>query len=559
MIPSDAETNSWRVLPQQIADAFSLEELRELCFRLDIRYEDLGENLGLPARATALVEHVERRGRSEALVAALRALRPTVEWPEPPSRAQQWVRQQRRWWVWAIALSGVLAVTAVFFLLRQPAPEPIKPMGSGFNIAVAQFTAFDAQGRENTTESSLAISQWLFSALENNRSRLPEALQVELRGPDDVGMVQGTHPEARENSAAEIADKHNAMVVIYGTVTGSENPYLLNIDYYVRDAAFAFGSEIAGPGRLGEPVAFNIPLTPASLTAVNAELNARALVLQYVVNGLSYLFIQRHDRARLEFTDALAVPRWTETEGHEVVYVLRGAAALEAYDPLTNPEPLAEAEADFTRARQLEPRYARAYLGLGAVALERAKGTDLAVCGTAEINPAPLVDAAGLYQTSLSATDRPTTAYVEAKAYYGLGQAHLLGWGAGVPEWSGTEAQRNFEAVLRLYEQADYPPTLLSLAAHAHAQLGLLAGHNEDWEGMVREVRRAIEMLEGLNQPTPDAWIARYWSWVGWAEMERGQTANGRRAYERALEIGGDRVQSCERQKWEEALGQAGG
>jgi len=559
MSPPAVLTSSWRVLPQQIADSFELDELRVLCRKLDIKYEDLGgDTLGLSARATALVEYVERRGRSEDLVAELQTLRPLVEWPKPPSRAQQWVWQQKRWRVWPIMLSGVLAVTT-FFLFFRPSPPESTPMGSGFNVAVAQFTAFDVQGRESSTEASNTISQWLFSTLENSRDRLPEALQVELRGPDDIGMIRGAYPEARVNSAAEIANKYNAAVVIYGTVTGSENPYLLNIDYYVRDSAFAFGSEIAGPGRLGEPVAFNLPLTPASLTAVNAKLNARVVVLQYVVSGLSNLFIQRYDRARLDFTDALDVPDWAETEGHEVVYLLRGAASLEAYDPLTNPDPLAEAEADFIRARQLAPHYARAYLGLGAVALEQAKGTDLAACGTAEINPAQLVDAAGLYQTGLSAIDQPATAYVEAKAYYGLGQAHLLGWGAGIPDWSGVEAQRYFEEVLRLYEQADYPPTLLSLAAYARAQLGLLAGHNNDWEGMVREVRRAIEMLEGLNQPASEAWIARYWSWVGWAEMARGEMENGRRAYERALETGGDQVQACERQMWQDALEQAGG
>ena len=98
MSPPAVLTSSWRVLPQQIADSFELDELRVLCRKLDIKYEDLGgDTLGLSARATALVEYVERRGRSEDLVAELQTLRPLVEWPKPPSRAQQWVWQQKRW------------------------------------------------------------------------------------------------------------------------------------------------------------------------------------------------------------------------------------------------------------------------------------------------------------------------------------------------------------------------------------------------------------------------------------------------------------------------------
>ncbi|MFN8484808.1 MAG: hypothetical protein U0768_17375, partial [Anaerolineae bacterium] len=58
---------------------FSLDELKELCFRLDVSYDDL-PGAALREKARALIEYLQRR---EALAALLRVglkLRPDIRW-----------------------------------------------------------------------------------------------------------------------------------------------------------------------------------------------------------------------------------------------------------------------------------------------------------------------------------------------------------------------------------------------------------------------------------------------------------------------------------------------
>lgn len=558
---SEKENWVWNDLPTLISEKFSQAELKQLCFNLNIGYENLGENIGLQERALALVAYTDRHGCNDDLVTALKDMRPQVAWPLPPGKTSPSISSQRSkvsrltWYI-----LGFLIIVSIIFavVLLKFRPDPVIPMEKGFNIAVAQFTTFDEAGHESVTETSSAISDWLFTKLQDNKGKLPNNLQVEMRGPKDIGAVEGITPDARFDNAAEIANAHNATVVVYGTVTGSQNPYSLDIDFYVSEIAFDLGSEIVGPERLGKPVTFTLPLTPASLTAVNAQLQTRVDVLQYVITGLSNLFILEYDRARLDFMDALDVPGWPPTEGHEVVYMLLGATALEAYDHVAHPDFLSVAENNFIEARKQGPEYSRAFLGLGAVALEKAKVVDPDSGDTIAINPGDLVDAKGLYEASLNATDQPVKAYTEAKAYYGLGETHLLGWGIGAEGWSGAQAQTYFDEVLRLYEKGDYPIGLTVLAARTHANIGLLAGHNGDMQKMVQEVGLAIDLLEGLDNPEANDWIARYWTWVARAELERNQPEKARRAYERALDIGGDYIEESERQNWQSSLTEIG-
>ena len=60
-----------RPLYQQIKSAFELEELSLFCFGLGVEYEDLPGS-GLSARALALQQHMQRNGRLNDLLVALK-------------------------------------------------------------------------------------------------------------------------------------------------------------------------------------------------------------------------------------------------------------------------------------------------------------------------------------------------------------------------------------------------------------------------------------------------------------------------------------------------------
>lgn len=69
------------VTPQQLHEAlaeyFSLSELRDLCFKLNIEYENLSGE-GKDDKARALVEHAQRHGLFDTVVAYVQKVRPNA-------------------------------------------------------------------------------------------------------------------------------------------------------------------------------------------------------------------------------------------------------------------------------------------------------------------------------------------------------------------------------------------------------------------------------------------------------------------------------------------------
>ena len=67
-----------------IRQHFSDDELRDLCYRLGVNYEDLPA-AGKAGKARELVDYAERHGLVSDLVATCRRLRPKVAWPDTPA------------------------------------------------------------------------------------------------------------------------------------------------------------------------------------------------------------------------------------------------------------------------------------------------------------------------------------------------------------------------------------------------------------------------------------------------------------------------------------------
>lgn len=79
-------------LSDQIAEYFNAEELKDLCFRLGISYDNLaGEtNAG---RARELTDYCRRRGRINDLMDTCRQLRPHVLWVDADMAAREGTEQ----------------------------------------------------------------------------------------------------------------------------------------------------------------------------------------------------------------------------------------------------------------------------------------------------------------------------------------------------------------------------------------------------------------------------------------------------------------------------------
>jgi hypothetical protein len=126
-------------------------------------------------------------------------------------------------------------------------------MPGGFNVAVARFTVLDASGEQVANRAGQELSEWLSYAIEKETSQLPASLRANLRGPELVGVVVGADRDVRAGNAAQVAVRHNATILVYGVVTAGDGGYQVAPEFYVSDQSFGYGSEVAGPDRLGQP------------------------------------------------------------------------------------------------------------------------------------------------------------------------------------------------------------------------------------------------------------------------------------------------------------------
>jgi tetratricopeptide (TPR) repeat protein len=437
----------------------------------------------------------------------------------------------------------VVAVVAVGSLALVLIPKPLPPMAGRFNVAVAQFVLLDDRGHYQVTAGSREFSNWLFQSIKAQVEQLDPALNADARGPDQIGPITGKDLTAQ---AKRVAHRHNANMLIYGVIIqDSVTGYQVVPEFYVSDQDFIYGSEVAGSERLGKPISLGKSLDQSASFELNKKLNIRTRVLKFLIRGMVYLLSGDYARAELDFETATTDPAWEADEGKEVGYLLLGAARLLAYDPLTNPGVLSEAESAFKMAHDIKPSYARSYVGLGEVALLQATldNSDQA---------AQIKAAADFYQQAQTATEQ--TGYLSEKSEYGLGRANLLGVDLGLPDWSAERAKQAFESVIRAYGNGQ-EPLLAWQAAHSHCYLGRLAALERSWQEMASQCWEAVDILSKLPGNSPRIWVARYWEYIGFAEAKQGHHDQAVNAYRQSIQIGSQATASpTEMSRWQSTL-----
>ena len=296
--------------------------------------------------------------------------------------------------------------------------------------------------------------------------------------------------------AEVVAEKHNASVVVYGVITSSPDGCAVAPEFVIaRDQeGFDYGSEVAGPDRLGQPVPYTRPLdSPTTLRGINARLNGRTRALRNLITGLAHFATSDFNVAYAEFDNAANEPDWAPDEGKEVAHMLKGAAALRYFDASGKADALVWATEAFFEARRLNPQYDRAYLGLGAVAIQQAL-RGLAAGDTATLEAA-LAQAQTAYLQSQATVEHTPGVGADAKAAAGLGQAYTLGYRCHqlalcAGDWPLDAASAYYKYALRVYRDQGQPANLLWVSGHAQGGLGWVAGEGKDWAGMSDNLSR---------------------------------------------------------------------
>ena len=417
---------------QQLSEAFTLAELEVLCADLGVDAELIGgQDRGKAWWTDNLLLHFEQAGRVEGLLAALRERRPRAIWeyaPDDVDRAQKIigdvvtirgnvrdVRVEKSvlrigtlvvpalpaliGLLVALALSGVGA-----YLTLTPArmPEGVNK----FNIAVAEFGSLDASGQVAPSPDGAWLSRDVYDALKNQLSDLQRQagrdFQITLWHDSDwlakrtpIGLIRDA------GQAAALAEAIGAHVIVYGSLeNGAYAPR-----FYMKPAQGAW-DDVAGPYDFGQ--AMPVRGTPKDDFDFLRALAARQRQLALFTVGLMYDAFGYSTDA-LKSLDQAA----SESDGGAVADVLQYFIGRE-YSALGR---LDDAERAFTQSLSANPRYARAWTGIGSVNMLRAEALELA---ERQAHPELPVRAREAYARALALaeTDGPP---IQAIARVGLG------------------------------------------------------------------------------------------------------------------------------------------
>jgi tetratricopeptide (TPR) repeat protein len=401
----------------------------------------------------------------------------------PLGRALKWVEKNP-----VLAVIGFLVFTLVptltfYWGALAPILFPQKMTGE-WNVAVATFTPVGS-GSISQSDAEV-ISGVFYNRLTAEMTELGTAINVvvQVREPGATGTVSGSTTEERAASAAALAQKINADIIVYGTVQKNGDGYVLVPEFYVDARNFYDAAEMIGQHNFGGSIDLlgtgggDLP----TQLGLNRKLSDRSQALSLIARGLSLYYFHYYDEAYATFQKANTESLWPTDDGREVLYMLEGNAAGRA-------NLLDESEAAYQKSLDIEPQYSRGYAGLASVTYLRA--VQPAADGSFKPDEALLKQAEDDYAKALTATIRPETADIPTKVAIGLGQIYLVQWIVGQDTLA--QATEQFQQVIDTYGDGKNP-RIKEFAAEAHARLGLIARQQGDMATALSEWSTATSL-----------------------------------------------------------------
>jgi tetratricopeptide (TPR) repeat protein len=281
--------------------------------------------------------------------------------------------------IWLISSALVVIVGFLLYPLVEPIWWPTQMPGQ-FNIAVADFGQVDSRNRLRATATGEALSKWFFDNLsqeyQNSSANLTEGIEIWHDERPDIdknvrfGIIKGNNAEARRQSAARLAERIGAHMVIYGNLVPGANSQALVLEFYLSPRAPDETATLVGAHRLGKPI--NLPANfdiadPSANFGLGELLRMRTAPFFWLTVGLKQAILGQSAAALATFQQAERVlTNWREEDGKEILYFFIGREELF----LGHVE---NAIANFQRALEIEPNYPRAQVAFGSAYLKRAR------------------------------------------------------------------------------------------------------------------------------------------------------------------------------------------
>lgn len=351
--------------------------------------------------------------------------------------------------------------TAYFYIDRFY--KETKAMSGEWNIAVSSFYLKGDVGIKK--DDARNIAKVFFNRLNSEVGDLFKTSNIvcELRGPEDIEIIEGDTEGERSIHAQEVAKKINADMLIYGSIEKIRDDLELKPEFYISIKNFYEADELTGNHILGRNIKLiaGESILPSQLN-LNRDLSLRAQVLSSVVRGLSYYLIHDYVNSYTNFKKANNDNLWESNEGRQTIYLLEGNAAGRA-------KMFEESKSAYLNAIEIDPDYARAYIGLGGIYYllsMRDKSSAIYNPNTSFLN-----DSIKLFKKALGIKKSPKLADITTKAEFGLGQAYLALWFSG--NRTLDVSIKYFNKVLKEYkENRNY--RIKEIAAESHARLGFV-------------------------------------------------------------------------------------
>ena len=490
-------------LHEFLVEFFSLSELRDLCFKLDVEYENLSGIETRKAKSRELLLYLGRKRQFDDLWELLPQMRPKAKFSDDFGKKEAYLEKlysnlepfatrhkpiserllERIAFVQVVGILLILLIVIVSGItLYQTRREP-KRMSGDFRIAV---TGFAEQPVPSDTNIGSELAENVFLHLQKNIDEANLDFIIVVWGPEDVGVIQGVDETERAVAAAQLAEEIGADLIVYGIIDHSEATWQILPEFYVATTEFYEAEDITGPHKLGSPLSFIKQGNRAEQIETSQDLTERTQILTQIAIGLAYYAIFDYDQAYETFSSLTELDAWEELEGQEVVYLLTGNAAIKS-------ENLELAEEHYQASLDLDSSYSRGFLGIAGVHYLRAMEPAIAENDYSKIDMAELELAITNFKLAASASKQPLLANITEKVHFGLGQAYLAQAFAG-DERMLNQAGVEFSAVIAAYGTGENQ-TLRQLAAESHGRLGLMYLFSDNNEKALEAYETAVTLL----------------------------------------------------------------
>jgi len=402
----------------------------------------------------------------------------------------------------------LLIIVAVVILAANGAFAP-RTMSGTFNIAVAEFGEMGANGVIRPSAAGKQISGWTVAYLQDELKKQDSNLSV---WPDESNFFRRRRVPLVQPATAEqiatVATEINADLFINGYIDTLSDPPQLVLNFWVAPQGKYKFEDIQGNNQIGKPIRIVNLQDPG--ISVQGDLQRQSTTVAFIAMGLAQEQLGQSE-------DALAVFLKAEQKVPQMAmvrfFIGREYLFLSDLQPDRREELWQKAEEELTHAILLDPNYGRAYIGLGALYMNRATSlVDPALPLRQPPDPEASVWVDLAIDTYMQASQLPNQKYADLVtdvARLGLGNAYRLKGTIFLLQKDTDSALQVFDKAIRFLETTR--PTFESSTAENESYRRYLAqtyeylGMAYQWQGQTFETIQNYDSALSAYKKSLDA------------------------------------------------------